>query len=111
MREVRIAVLGLLSVATGAVCAGTPGVGETSPACQTSRGKPVLPLDGLLRARQQHIDELHRLEPGRTALLVIECGLTASTAGARSGPWSADAGRDRAGYNTSAARPACGRRR
>jgi ureidoacrylate peracid hydrolase len=29
-------------------------------------------LDELLRARQQRIDELHRLQPGRTALLVID---------------------------------------
>jgi ureidoacrylate peracid hydrolase len=32
----------------------------------------MLPLDESLRARQQRIDELHRLEPGRTALLVID---------------------------------------
>jgi ureidoacrylate peracid hydrolase len=30
------------------------------------------PLDDSLRARQQRIDDLHRLEPGRTALLVID---------------------------------------
>jgi ureidoacrylate peracid hydrolase len=29
-------------------------------------------LDELLRARQERIDELHRLQPGRTALLVID---------------------------------------
>jgi ureidoacrylate peracid hydrolase len=32
----------------------------------------MLSLDESLRARQQHIDDLHRLEPGRTALLVID---------------------------------------
>ncbi len=32
----------------------------------------MLPLDESLRARQQRIDDLHRLEPGRTALLVID---------------------------------------
>src|SRR5262245_12005479 len=32
----------------------------------------MLPLDDGLRARQQRIDELHRLERGRTALLVID---------------------------------------
>jgi ureidoacrylate peracid hydrolase len=30
------------------------------------------PLDASLRARQRRIDDLHRLEPGRTALLVID---------------------------------------
>jgi ureidoacrylate peracid hydrolase len=29
-------------------------------------------FDDLLRARQEHIDELHRLQPGRTALLVVD---------------------------------------
>src|SRR4051794_1347289 len=29
-------------------------------------------LDEILRARQERIDEWHRLEPGRTALLVID---------------------------------------
>ena len=29
-------------------------------------------LDEILRARQERIDEVHRLEPGRTALLVID---------------------------------------
>ena len=29
-------------------------------------------LDEILRARQERIDELHRLQPGRTAILVIE---------------------------------------
>src|SRR5262249_57244940 len=32
----------------------------------------MLPLDESLRARQQRIDDLHRLELGRTALLVID---------------------------------------
>src|SRR5262249_35862461 len=32
----------------------------------------MLPPDESLRARQQRIDDLHRLEPGRTALLVID---------------------------------------
>jgi ureidoacrylate peracid hydrolase len=29
-------------------------------------------LDELLRAKQEHIDEMHRLQPGRTALLVVD---------------------------------------
>jgi ureidoacrylate peracid hydrolase len=29
-------------------------------------------LDDLLRARQEHIDELHRCQPGRTALMVVD---------------------------------------
>ncbi len=29
-------------------------------------------LDGILRTRQERIDEVHRLQPGRTALLVID---------------------------------------
>lgn len=32
----------------------------------------MVDLDELLRARQERIDERHRLEPGRTALLVID---------------------------------------
>jgi nicotinamidase-related amidase len=32
----------------------------------------MVPLDEILRAKQERIDELHRLERGRTALLVID---------------------------------------
>ena len=32
----------------------------------------MLPLEDVLRAKQERIDELHRLQPGRTALLVID---------------------------------------
>ena len=32
----------------------------------------MLPLDDILRAKQEHIDEMHRLLPGRTALLVVD---------------------------------------
>jgi hypothetical protein len=32
----------------------------------------MLPLDECLDARQQRIDTCHRLEPGRTALIVID---------------------------------------
>jgi ureidoacrylate peracid hydrolase len=34
--------------------------------------EPIPNLDEILRARQERIDELHRLQPGRTALLVID---------------------------------------
>jgi ureidoacrylate peracid hydrolase len=32
----------------------------------------MLPLDEILRAKQERIDALHRLQPGRTALLVVD---------------------------------------
>src|SRR5262249_37765999 len=34
--------------------------------------RPMAASDDLLRVKQQRIDELHRLQPGRTALLVID---------------------------------------
>src|SRR5262245_64099798 len=37
-----------------------------------TREKAMAPRDEVLRARQQRVDDLHRLEPGRTALLVID---------------------------------------
>src|SRR5262249_19470728 len=38
-----------------------------------ARGRPTMPTtEALLQARQGRIDELHRLERGRTALLVID---------------------------------------
>ena len=38
-----------------------------------ANGKPTMPTpEALLQARQVRIDELHRLEQGRTALLVID---------------------------------------
>jgi ureidoacrylate peracid hydrolase len=32
----------------------------------------MLSLDDILRAKQEHIDDLHRLQPARTALLVVD---------------------------------------
>ena len=32
----------------------------------------MLPPDDVLRAKQERIDELHRLQPARTALLVVD---------------------------------------
>jgi biuret amidohydrolase len=32
----------------------------------------MLPLGDILRAKQEHIDDLHRLQPARTALLVVD---------------------------------------
>src|SRR5262245_1066392 len=37
--------------------------------------KPMPSLEEILHARQERIDELHRLRPGRTALLVIDMQL------------------------------------
>src|SRR5262249_10505168 len=36
------------------------------------RKDSMLPLDDILRAKQERIDELHQLQPGRTALLVVD---------------------------------------